>query len=508
MSNGLTVLDEPPIEFCFDQQLVNPQDGLSIFGPYSALDSYHPKNIGIGAIGTINGISSLANWMKFIQAGFHSKNRPEELRSWPPFPGFEAAFHCQWSAQPAWEECLNEENLIELSELSDPNQRSFELCNAYLDAIDRRLQRDENVHVIVCMIPDVVRKNCRPKSKVKASSDRKISSSRAKGRKQGQTEFFGSGFYDAFDPEQYEYSVDFRRQIKARSMKYGIPIQIIQESTLTLAEPLSGVLRQTLVPLTYRTWNLATTISYKSGVKPWRLATARDGVCYIGTAFRKDPNGDGRSACCAAQMFLDTGDGVVFKGENGPWYSPESKQFHLDKSAAKSLMEGVLKNYEDLGGKALTEIFLHSRSNISNEEFEGYQDACPDSAKLVGVVVQKDRAGVRLLRPGEYAVLRGTYWQINERSGYLWTSGFKPRLATYDGWETPAPLRIDIQHGEAEFEQVAKDILGLTKLNYNSCRLGDSQPVTVKFSDLVGEILVSNPTIPASEIRPQFKFYT
>ena len=170
-------------------------------------------------------------------------------------------------------------------------------------------------------------------------------------------------------------------------------------------------------------------------------------------------------------------------------------------------MKGVLKNYEDLGGKDLTEIFLHSRSHISKEEFEGYLEACPDSAKLVGVVVQKDRAGVRLFRPGEYPVLRGTCWQINERSGYLWTSGFKPRLATYDGWETPVPLRIDIQHGEADFEQVAKDILGLTKLNYNSCGLGDSQPVTVKFSDLVGEILVSNPTISSSEIRPQFKFY-
>lgn len=208
-----------------------------------------------------------------------------------------------------------------------------------------------------------------------------------------------------------------------------------------------------------------------------------------------------------SQMFLDTGDGVVFKGENGPWYSPESKQFHLDKGAAKGLLDGVLRNYRKFGGKELTEIFLHSRSRISEEEFEGYSEACPESVKLVGVAIQKDRSGVRLFRPGEYAVLRGTCWQVNEKTGYLWTSGFKPRLATYDGWETPVPLRIEIQHGKADFMQVAKDVLGLTKLNYNSCRLGDSEPVTVKFSDLVGEILVSNPTIPASEIRPQFKFY-
>jgi hypothetical protein len=102
-------------------------------------------------------------------------------------------------------------------------------------------------------------------------------------------------------------------------------------------------------------------------------------------------------------------------------------------------------------------------------------------------------------------VLRGTFWQVNERSGYLFGSGFKPRLCTYDGWETPVPLRIDVQYGDAPIETVARDILGLTKLNYNACRLGEAQPVTVGFSDAVGEILVLNPTV--TERRANFKFY-
>jgi hypothetical protein len=69
----------------------------------------------------------------------------------------------------------------------------------------------------------------------------------------------------------------------------------------------------------------------------------------------------------------------------------------------------------------------------------------------------------------------------------------------------PVPLRIDIQHGEADIVQVATDILSLTKLNYNACKLGDLQPVTIGFSDAVGEIVVSNPDIKARP--PQFKFY-
>ena len=101
--------------------------------------------------------------------------------------------------------------------------------------------------------------------------------------------------------------------------------------------------------------------------------------------------------------------------------------------------------------------------------------------------------------------MRGTFWKLGPRSAYLYGTGFKPRLGTYDGWETPAPLRIDIEHGDAEIEAVGTDIYGLTKLNYNACRLGKNQPVTVGYSDAVGEILISNPTIQAR--RPNFKYY-
>lgn len=119
--------------------------------------------------------------------------------------------------------------------------------------------------------------------------------------------------------------------------------------------------------------------------------------------------------------------------------------------------------------------------------------------------MRPDRFGPRLFRDGRMAILRGTFWHVNKRSGYLFGSGFKPRLGTYDGWETPVPLRIDLQYGEASIEQVARDIFALTKLNYNACRLGDSEPVTVLFSDAVGEILINNPTVPVR--RHNFKFF-
>ena len=160
-------------------------------------------------------------------------------------------------------------------------------------------------------------------------------------------------------------------------MSYRIPIQIIRESTLRLDDDNRFGQRQ-LTPLSNRMWNLASALYYKGGGKPWRLAGARDGVCYVGLAFRRYGEVDvekseSRTAACAAQMFLDDGDGIVFLGNYGPWYSPRNKQYHLTADAAHDLLKGVLKTYTQLHGKALTEVFLHSRSDISAHEFDGYR---------------------------------------------------------------------------------------------------------------------------------------
>jgi hypothetical protein len=252
---------------------------------------------------------------------------------------------------------------------------------------------------------------------------------------------------------------------------------------------------------------LGVALYYKIGGKPWRLSSAREGVCYIGIAYRLlEPGKKGsRSACSAAQMFLDTGDGIVFMGDTGQWYSPKNRLFHLDRNSAKHLLEGVLSLYEDLEGKPLNEIFLHCRSGIDDDEFAGFNDACPSNVKLNGIRVRQEIYGNRLYREGQFPIIRGSFWKLNPSSGYLWATGFKPRLGTYDGWEVPVPLRIDIQHGDADLTQVASDILGLTKLNYNACRIGEANPVTIGFSDAVGEILVSNPTV--RKHSPKFRFY-
>src|SRR6516165_12196123 len=50
-------------------------------------------------------------------------------------------------------------------------------------------------------------------------------------------------------------------------------------------------------------------------------------------------------ACCGAQVFLNSGDGVVFKGIEGNWYEAVFKEYHLSEDKASELMTLVLENY-------------------------------------------------------------------------------------------------------------------------------------------------------------------
>ncbi len=82
-----------------------------------------------------------------------------------------------------------------------------------------------------------------------------------------------------------------------------------------------------------------------------------------------------------------------------------------------------------------------------------------------------------------------------------------PRLRTYVGREVPNPLVVKICRGDADMKTVLTDVLGLTKLNYNACRFGDGEPVTLKFADAVGEILTAGPVFDDDVPPLPFKHY-
>jgi len=203
-------------------------------------------------------------------------------------------------------------------------------------------------------------------------------------------------------------------------------------------------------------------------------------------------------------MFLDSGDGFVFKSQVGPWYNPQRGDFHLKRLDAEEVMSAAIDAYRQVHNKPPDELFVHCGNGFNSDEWEGFGAATGKVTKVVGVQIRED-ASFRLFRRGDMPVLRGTAVIHDPRSAHLWSRGFIPRLRTYDGREVPVPLRVNLSRGDADIDVVLRDVLALTKLNYNSCRFADGLPVTLRFADAVGEILTAGP-LGARPPLP-FKFY-
>jgi hypothetical protein len=505
-------IPEPLLEFAHGQMVEYPRDGLYLFGPCDA-----QKRSGVtryGVIGTREGIERFTRFSARMRSyipipvpGPRSRKiEPQHV----PFPGFQEAFNSEWPEKPV--AVIQDIQLQEIDEKIHIQNR-HEAIHACVDLFVSRLEAEENrleapPSFWFVIIPEIIYELGRPQSRL-ARAEAVIGNITISKRKAGELKVAPSLFPEEHEgADVYEYATHFRRQLKARLLKGKIVTQILRETTLAPEDftKANGMpLRRLEDPATVA-WKLGTGAYYKGGGRPWQLANVRPGVCYVGLVYKRtDLTADVRHACCAAQMFLSNGEGVVFRGAPGSWFNPETKQYHLDEAAAKGLVELVIGEYLRLHDSPPKELFIHASSNFADDEWAGFEKGAGTDTKVLGIQISDAYEDLKLYRMGNYPVIRGTALPLGDRSAYLWTSGFVPRLATYMGPETPNPIMVRVQRGECDLRGVLVDVMGLTKINFNSCLFNDRMPVTIRFANEVGDVLISAPM--DGEPRLPFKFY-
>jgi len=112
---------------------------------------------------------------------------------------------------------------------------------------------------------------------------------------------------------------------------------------------------------------------------------------------------------------------------------------------------------------------------------------------------------MRLFREGSYPPLRGTYFSIEDDQHFLFTIGYIPYLETYPGAYVPEPWQITQHYGSSAPKDLLKEVLALTKMNVNTCAFADGTPITLSFSQKIGEIMKHIPD--GGKVQPQYKFY-
>jgi len=495
---------EPNLTFGHNQKANDPRDGLILYGPHEPLAPFKVK---AGVIATPEGLHAYKEFVERINKPFFStkiiygKVKGDEVAR-PSFPGFESVFNVKWDATPEIYQSISQSiidgNLLE----KNKKKRTTALVDLYLDLIIKAsTSEDAQANIWFIVIPRNLYFRCKPGSSGKDLSvgTKKFLISTRQGQKAFQ--FPGEENYIEELQKMVDTSSDFHHLLKARLIQAKIttPVQLILDSTLRFRDkyrnlPLDENMKAHLA------WTQSTTLFYKFGNLPWKLADIRDGVCYLGLVFKKTNQilDSKTTVCSAAQMFLKDGDGSVFRGNIGLWQGKNDKEFHLDEPSSHDLLGMALDDYYSKWSKYPLELFIHGRAKFSEEEWTGFLRAVKDrnaNTNLVGVVI-KDTGGFKLFRDAEgqasnYGVLRGMALKISETEAYLITRGFIPRLNTASSLEVPNPLHIQITKGTANIDDVLRDVLALTKLNYNACLHGDGLPVTLRFSDIIGSILTA-----------------
>ena len=117
------------------------------------------------------------------------------------------------------------------------------------------------------------------------------------------------------------------------------------------------------------------------------------------------------------------------------------------------------------------------------------------------------RSKVRLFREGSYPPLRGTYFSVGGDQHFLYTMGYIPYLETYPGSYVPEAWQITKHYGDTPPKQLCREILALTKMNVNNCAFADSRPITLSFSQMIGEIMKHIPENGDIQPHPHYRFY-
>lgn len=487
------VFDEPLLTFGGGSEHVDVKSGLALHGPYSlrgqAAGTLDAVRVGIVAPSSL--MARVRSFLERLRGPIY--NNGSEPRTAPGFPGFgpDGPFRCDLVLSDAWEEAISRRDMVEALAGIGPAERIARIVDRYADGVRAISERTPRPNVILCVFEDSVIEEC---GGVAGPNRTGVNRSRHR----VPVEQFSLFADDADEVEEAEdpWATNLRRALKAHTMSAGIPTQIIRERTLA-AE--AGQSPHSSVDLSCIGWNIGTALYYKAGGNPWRLSQLASDTCYVGISFFRDPADPSSVRTSLAQVFSHTGDGLILRGEPFEYLGKE-KSPHLPEEAAAKLITQVLGLYGRQLKVTPRRVVVHKSSEFWEAEQRGFEAALT-SVSCADLVAFGNR-GVQFFRNGQYPPLRGSWVQLND-TAFLFTRGFVPYLRKYPGARVPHPLQVTQHVGDAPIDDVLREALALTKLNWNTADFACSKPITLAFSQKVGEVLAQMPRglSPQAEYR-------
>jgi hypothetical protein len=451
-------LDEPQLAFAGGLMHIDPKVGIPAAGPWSRDQSNHPPSITPGFIGTADSIARARKWLQRAAEGVDGND------DYHPFCGFQPDGPFQSQLRTNGPDARISAH--EVRELTRRGTKKLDGFRALLAIIEDRLKQladlDAPPVVVFIVLPEVITKQ----------------------------------YFSVTQMNRGVQTVwNLRAGIKARAMQLGMRTQLLRQTTVEsdLDAHTSALEHPADVA-----WNLFTALYFKAGGFPWTPVGLPEGTCHLGVTFYR-PHGE-RSAMrtSVAQAFAESGEAFVLRGSPFEW---DGKWPHLPAEEASRLVQDVVEQYKRTMKREPRRIVVHKQSRFFPEELAGFEDSL--ARFEYDLVALAPSTGVRAMRHGEYPPPRGACLAVGDRR-YLYTTGYVPSLGRYPHGHVPAPVQITDHVGDTAAEDLLREVLLLTKMNWNSARFAERLPVTVRFANEVGTILRDLPEDTTPEARYAF----
>lgn len=474
--------EEPLLEFANDSH-VCPRFGITHFETYDnhpVLRDTKPKDIVVGVIGTQQTFEKFGSWLKLCSDFIEGKPETKKTNLFTSFCGFNehGGFRSRIIYSLPYLRKINDTDLEKPIKAVKKVGRQVmieEIVEIYLQNI-KFLAETRQPHVIVCLIPQKIA---------------------AKLLSRGKSVSEGG--------ESDEQHTDFHDLLKAKSMRFKIPIQIILETTLATEQPPPGG-KSDLQDVATRAWNLCTALYYKAGGIAWKAHSLEDHdlTCFVGISFyRTRDKKELRTSM--AQIFDEQGRGVILRGGPAEKNKEGDRQPHLSGDEAYRLLSNAIESYRFAENITPKRIVVHKSSKNTEQEIEGFMRAIEEKGISTFDFVTVLESDVRLFRNASYPPLRGTCLQFSENNFLLYAKGSVNYYQTYAGMYVPHPIEIRAETMNSSSQVICNEILALSKMNWNNTQFDRRMPITIDCSRRVGAILkyVDDDEIP----QLKYSFY-
>lgn len=285
---------------------------------------------------------------------------------------------------------------------------------------------------------------------------------------------------------------DLHDFVKAYCVQKGIATQFLEEHTFASAQQCRVW------------WWLSVALYAKAMRTPWVLESLEPNTAFVGLGFTIDrlaPKGQHVVLGCS-HLYNAQGEGLQFRLSKIENPIIIRRNPHMSYDDARRVAETIRQLFFESQFRLPSRVVVHKQTRFLDDERNGLLDGLSgvDAVDLLEINVDTALRYVSSVVRGDgsfdednFPVRRGSVVQLDSWKALVWCHGVTD--AVIQGWRyfqgkrhIPAPLLIRRHAGNADLVSIATEILGLSKMDWNSADLYSKLPATIYSSKEIARI--------------------